>query len=343
MKTRSILAVRRGVPPWGPNSTVSNTEEWLPTKLRSYISVLSGVFFLLGFSGLAQGGQQGLPQYSSLTGHCDGTIYKGSQIPIDHKAKIRNRTAPNMTPQALSKGTHGTVVIEAVLCRNGQVTDLEVFEGLPNGLTEEAIRSVLAIEFTPAEIDLHSVSQKMRFEFFFSSLDDGKSGVLSPRDAEGKLIRRIEIVGNRRLPASEIIALLKTEPGNKYSEEQAKQDLASLLSSGYFTPGNTSVTTEGGPDGDVTVIFEVHELPLISEVHFEGLKNVTASEIITALHDENFELGPGSIYDPGKIKTVTGLIKKALGKNGQKDAKVEVRTEEISFDRVSLTFVISYQ
>ena len=86
-----------------------------------------------------------------------------------------------------------------------------------------------------------------------------------------------------------------------------------------------------------------HELPLISEVHFEGLKNVTASEIVTALHNENFDLGPGGIYDPGKMKTVISLIKKELGKNGQKDPKVEVRTEEISFDRVSLTFVISYQ
>jgi len=297
---------------------------------------------MLSISGPANA-QQDLTQYSSLTGHCEGTLYKGNQIPVDHKAKIRNRTAPAMTRQALSNGTNGTVVIEAVLCRNGQVTDLEVLEGLPNGLTEEAIRSVLAIEFTPAEIDLHSVSQKMRFEFLFSSFNEGKSGVISPREAEGKLIRRIEVVGNRRLQASEIIALLKTEPGNKYSEAQAKQDLASLLSSGYFNPGNTSVTTEAGPNGDITVIFEVQELPLISEVRFEGLERVTTSQIITALRNENVELRPGAVYDLGKIKTVTGIIKRVLEQSGQRETNVELRQEETSFDRVSLTFVITHR
>jgi len=339
MMLGSILAfaVRRGVPPWMPHSAASTNQRWGLTK--PYLSKLSVLIFLLAIFGHANA-QQGLPQYSSLTGHCEGTIYKSSQIMSDHVAKIRNRTLPAMTQEALSDGSNGTVIIEAVLCRDGRITDLEVLQDLPNGLTQEAIRSVLGIEFTPAEINFHSVSQKMRFEFSFN---DHKSGIISRREAEGKSIRSIEVVGNRRLPASEIIRLLKTEPGDRYSEEQAKQDMASLLSTGYFNPRGTSVTTEVGPDGDVTVIFEVQEMPLISEVRFEGLEKVTSSQILSALQNENIELRPGAVYDLSKIKTVTSTIERVLEKSGQKAARVELRTEQTSFDRVSLTFVISHQ
>jgi hypothetical protein len=342
MKLGSILAsaVRRGVPAWAP-FLLNQRLQWsgAPTEGRPYKLKLSILICVMSAFSLANAQEGGL-QYSSLTGHCEGEIYNSKAIPSDHKARIRNRTVPSMTQPALSDGTHGTVVIEAVLCRNGQVTDLEVLEGLPNGLTEESIRSVLGIEFTPAEINLHSVSQKIRFEFSFN---DHKSGVISPREAEGKSIRSIEVVGNRRLQDSEIIRLLKTEPGNQFSAEYAKQDLASLLSTGYFNPRGTSVTTEVGPDGDVTVIFEVQEMPLISEVRFEGLEKVTSSQILSALQNENIQLGPGAVYDLGKVKTVTGIIERVLEKGGQKAARVELRTEQTSFDRVSLTFVISHQ
>jgi TonB family protein len=243
-----------------------------------------------------------------------------------------------MTQQALSDGIQGTVVIEAVLCRNGQVTDLEVLQDLPNGLTQEAIRSVLGIEFTPAEINLHSVSQKMRFEFSFN---ERKSGVINPREAEGKLIRRIEVVGNRRLQSSDIIGLIKTEVGDKYNETQVQQDFASLLSTGYFEPGGTSVTTEAGPDDEITVILEVQERPLITDVRFEGLERA-ASQILTALQNQNIDLRPGSIYDVGKVKMAASVIKRMLEQSGQ-NASVEFRTEQISFDRVSLTFLIVHQ
>ena len=340
MKPGSILgvAVRRGVSPWAP-FLLNQPMRWsgAATEGRPYKSKLSILICVLSVFSRANA-QEGLPQYSSLTGHCEGTIYTGSQIPQDHKARIKNRTLPSMTQQALSDDIHGTVIIEAVLCRNGQVTDLEVLQDLPNGLTQEAIRSVLGIEFTPAEINLHSVSQKMRFEFSFN---ERKSGVINPREAEGKLIRRIEVVGNRRLQSSDIMGLIKTEVGDKYNETQVKQDFASLLSTGYFEPGGTSVTTEAGPDDEITVILEVQERPLITDVRFEGFGGA-ASEILRALQSQNIDLRPGSIYDVGKVKMAASVIKKMLEQSGQ-NASVEFSTEEISFDRVSLIFLIVHQ
>jgi hypothetical protein len=335
MKPQSTSGiVRRGVTPWARHSTTSNNKGEV-AKAHPYKILIC----LLTFFGLANA-QQALPQYSGLTGHCDGTIYKGGEIPRENRAKIRNRTAPNMNQQALNAGVNGTVVIEAVLCRNGQITDLEVLQDLPEGLTQEAIRSVLAIEFTPAEINLHSVSQKTRFEFSFN---ERKSGVINPRQAEGKLIRSIEIVGHRRLTTNYILGLIKTKVADTYTQMQVKQDLDSLLSSGYFDPNGTSVTTEGSPDGALTVIFEVKELPLISSVAFEGLERVPESEILRVLQSQNVDLRSGTIFDPGKIKLATSLIKQVLEQRGQRSVSVEIKSEEISFDRVSLTFLIGHQ
>jgi TonB family protein len=106
-----------------------------------------------------------------------------------------------MTQEALAHDVHGRVVLEAVLCRTGRVTDLRVVESLPYGMTEKSIESVRQLKFTPAEMNWHTVSQKMRFEFYFN---------------------------------------------------------------------------ERGVDagGGVVIVIEVHELPLISEVKFEGLKGL---------------------------------------------------------------------
>ncbi|HSE24622.1 MAG TPA: TonB family protein [Pyrinomonadaceae bacterium] len=332
MKPQSnVLAIGRGVTAWVPHSRSNNQPL---TKAPAYQILIC----LLTFFGLANA-QQALPQYSGLTGHCDGTIYKGGEIPGENRAKIRNRTVPNMNQQALIAGVSGTVVIEAVLCRDGRVTDLEVLQDLPEGLTQEAIRAVLAIEFIPAEVKLHSVSQKMRFEFSFNEL----SGVINPRQAEGKLIRSIEIVGHRRLTTNYILGLIKTKVGDTYAEGQIKQDLESLLSSGYFDPRGTSVRTDAFPDDALTVIFEVKELPLISKVAFEGLERIPESEILGVIKSQNVDLRPGAMYDPNKIKLATSLIKNVLEQRGQQNVSVEIRTEAISFDYVFLTFLIGHQ
>lgn len=244
-----------------------------------------------------------------------------------------------MTQQALTDGIQGTVVIEAVLCRDGQVTDLVVLQTLPGGLTDEAIRSVLGIEFTPAEINFHSVSQKMRFEFSFN---ERKSGVINSKDAEGKPIKAIEIVGNRNIPTQAIIAQLKTQLGENYSEEQVRQDLANVLSTGYFDPGGTSVTTEAEPSGDIILIFEVQEVPFISDLQFEGLGRVSEVRALTALLDQNIDLRRGSRYNGAKVKTALSIIKNLFEKSGEKDVRVDTRIEQISVDNVFLTFVISH-
>jgi TonB family protein len=197
------------------------------------------------------------PQRQAPT--CAGRVYGAIEIPKSQRAKITSRSVPGMNQEALSHDVHGRVVLEAVLCRTGQVTDVKVLESLPYGMTEKAVESVLNLKFIPAEMNWHTVSQKVRFEFSFN-----ESGLrpIPAKDAEGRLVEAVELVGNRRLKASEISQHFETKPGEPYDAGQVQHDLASILAMGLFDRNGTRVTLEAGVRGGVVIVFEVQELPL---------------------------------------------------------------------------------
>ncbi|MGZ8847885.1 MAG: hypothetical protein ACXW3C_15615 [Pyrinomonadaceae bacterium] len=68
---------------------------------------------------------------------CKGPVYLGSEV--THRATITSRPIPSMTEEALAHDVHGRVVLEAVLCRTGRVTDLRVVEVRNENVTATAI------------------------------------------------------------------------------------------------------------------------------------------------------------------------------------------------------------
>jgi TonB family protein len=266
---------------------------------------------------------------------CKGPVYLGSEV--THRATITSRPISSMTKEALAHDVHGRVVLEAILCRTGRVTDFRVVEGLPYGMTEKALEAVRRIKFTPAEMRWHTVSQKMRFEFGFNELGIGEIGL---NDAVGRQIEAVEIVGNRRFSAAEILHWVKTRPGEFLSVQQVARDLETILATGYFNKASTRVITEEGVRGGVVIRFETFELPLISEVKFEGLKFLTEAAILDALLKENIDVRTGAVYDPAKVRSAVRLIRNLLESKGQGSANVEVRNENVTATAIVLTFVI---
>jgi TonB family protein len=60
------------------------------------------------------------------------------------------------------------VVVEAVLCTTGKVTDVEVIRGLPAGLSEQATRAARRIRFEPGQKDGEAVSVRIRLVYGFN-------------------------------------------------------------------------------------------------------------------------------------------------------------------------------
>jgi hypothetical protein len=100
----------------------------------------------------------------------------------------------------------GTVVINAVLCRNGRVTNINVVSGLPFGVTQSAFNKILNAKFTPAELNFHSVSQALQFQFTID--ESGVSTVFKIEfsEASARLVEEILSCGNRRIEAHQILA-----------------------------------------------------------------------------------------------------------------------------------------
>jgi len=97
---------------------------------------------------------------------CDTPVYSTGDV--SKRAKILEALAPEYTEEARAEGVRGTVVMTAVFCRNGKVTNIRVIRGLPHGLTEKAVESTRGIKFEAAQKGAEFVSQSFRRECVFS-------------------------------------------------------------------------------------------------------------------------------------------------------------------------------
>ena len=187
---------------------------------------------------------------------CDGPIYEPKEV--SQRPKISSKPSPYFTLEARAHDVRGRVVLSAVLCRTGRVTDVQVIEGLPFGMTEEAIEAARQIEFQPAEKNAQRVSEVIRLEYDFNYIGERRPPAQEP--VAGRDIERVEITGLRSRPSEEIMSLMKTRPGESYSQEQIAADLQSILALGFFDRKETRVLVEEGSRGGVNVIFELVEL-----------------------------------------------------------------------------------
>lgn len=186
---------------------------------------------------------------------CGGRIYEPKEVSL--RPRISSKPSPGYSAEALAHNVRGRVVLTAVLCRTGRVTNVQVIESLPFGMTEKAIEAARQIKFEPAEKNGRRVSEVFRLEYNFGYLGDRGSPAQEP--TAGRLVERVEITGLRSRGSQEIMAHLKTRPGEPFSQEQVTSDFQSLLALGFLDRLNTRVRVEEGTRGGVNVVFELVE------------------------------------------------------------------------------------
>ncbi len=267
---------------------------------------------------------------------CAGKIYSARDVA--HRARLIDFKDPTLPREASQNGVTGKVIINAVLCRTGRVTDIVVVKGLPFGVTENAINAVHNLRFAPAELNFHSVSQAMLFEFTFSEF--GSSGIAST-NPNGRLVEEIYVVGNRRMTKEEIFDWIKTRLGEPYNPTQVSADLQELLKTGYFNRQNTRVSIEDTLRGGIRVIFEVRELPLIAEIAFEGPGRMEPAAIINEVARQGVDLRVGRPFDRLSLKKVTKVIEDYFRAQGWINVKAEASVENLMPTEVRIVFKIA--
>lgn len=89
-------------------------------------------------------------------------------VELDRRAVITARPSPSYTEEARLNGTRGHIRLRAVLRASGEVTNISVLKGLPDGLTERAVEAARQIHFIPAQKDGRAVSQWIIIEYRFN-------------------------------------------------------------------------------------------------------------------------------------------------------------------------------
>jgi len=132
----------------------------------------------------------------------------------------------------------------------------------------------------------------------------------------GPIVTSIQIVGNQRVETDAIRVHITQLVGQPLNPTVVDNDLKAIYKMGFFD----TLTRVGFSNGVLT--YYVHERPLITDIHFNGMKEVKASdsEVINAL-----AIHAGAIYDPSRAQTTTRNITEIYQQKGYLDAKVEFK------------------
>ena len=155
--------------------------------------------------------------------------------------------------------------------------------------------------------------------------------------AQQDVIARIEIHGNRRIPAETIRARIFTRPGDIYDPVALERDFNSLWNTGYFE--DIKFEREQTPKGWAIHVY-VKERPTIREINYVGLSSVSTSDVLDRFKERKVGLSVESQYDPTKIKKAEVTLKELLSEHGRQFATIRTEVRPIPPAAVGITFVI---
>jgi Surface antigen variable number repeat len=267
---------------------------------------------------------------------CPSPVYSSHEV--TRRAKV-TREPDLRIVKDVDPNFRGRVVVEAVLCRTGRVTDIKVTEGSASIVSDVFRRAVSMIEFRPAEMNWHTVSQKIHLGF---EINQGEVKEIALPQMNVPLVESVNVLGNRRLTAKRIMESIQTRAGEPYDEARVKLDFERLLATRQFDKLTTRVFTRPGVRGGFEVYFELHELPVVGAVTFEGLK-IDPGLVRQAWKDAQIDLQTGAPYWPEAGKAAIRIIKQVLDAKAVNYSNVELRTDQSVALTVNLTFVISNQ
>jgi TonB family protein len=87
--------------------------------------------------------------------------------PMDSMPTILYREKAKYTDEAHRNGLQGKVILDLAFTADGNITNIQVFSGLPDGLTENAIEAAKKIRFKPAIKDGKPASVRVKVEYDF--------------------------------------------------------------------------------------------------------------------------------------------------------------------------------
>ncbi len=148
------------------------------------------------------------------------------------------------------------------------------------------------------------------------------SNLIETKKPQVKIIKVVDVDGNKSISSSTIIAKIKIRPGDVFSQDILNDDLKRLYNLGYFT--DIAIDVSDFDDG-IKVIFKVTEKPVIDSIVFEGNRAIKEKVL-----KKEMKSAPEEMLDLGKLKSDIIELKKLYEKKGfpLTDINYEVKLNE---------------
>lgn len=167
----------------------------------------------------------------------------------------------------------------------------------------------------------------------YEPVEDAEVGVGVPRTlCHGRRIRRVRVLGNRRVGDEDVLASVRSRAGNVCTDDRVAEDAQALWDLGFFD----DIRVEAEAVGDrVDLIIRLRERPSIASVRYEGNSSVGNSDI-----DEVVELRAGSILSMRDVQRQVTRIRDLYAEKGYFLARIEPRLIRQPNNEVEVVFQI---
>ncbi len=150
--------------------------------------------------------------------------------------------------------------------------------------------------------------------------------------AEVDVISNVSIEGLQNVGTRSVLLVTNLKKGKCYSIAAAKEDIRSILETGYFD--NVEVCFD---NIDGNLIFVVEEKPYIESIVFNGNLEFSDGDLKRAsvLKAKNY-------YDFSKLEETKEKIKSLYRNKGYADCEIEVYpTADVNTNKMTITFLIT--
>lgn len=160
----------------------------------------------------------------------------------------------------------------------------------------------------------------------------------SPEDAAvvlpARVVKAIEVKGNKTIGISTILTKIKTRVGQDYLESVISDDLKRLYNMGAFS----DVTVDRKDhEGGVKVIFNFVEKPIVENVTFSRIRYWKPKQLSTKMKTRK-----GKFLDKKSLRDDEETIKELYVKKGLTTALVEVETDiDAATNKAKVHFIIN--
>jgi len=150
--------------------------------------------------------------------------------------------------------------------------------------------------------------------------NEPSSAKSEPEKEPVKIVKAVEVVGNKATSTSTIMTKIKTRVGEPYFAQSARDDRKRLYETGFFA--DVTLVQEDF-NGGLKIIFKLVENPMIEEIKIEGNHRVRRPAILKEIKSKS-----GQYFNDGVLKLDIMAIKKIYEKNGIPDAQVDYSIEK---------------